>query len=50
MNSNDRHVPNLSTDEVRQGETPGVGRYVLSISLTLAVVAGILLLLWTWLG
>jgi hypothetical protein len=34
----------LTTDDARQGETSGHVRYVLAISLTLALIAGVILL------
>jgi hypothetical protein len=35
-----------STDDARAGSTPHIVRYVLTISLVLALVAMVLLLLW----
>jgi hypothetical protein len=37
----DGHV-RLTTQEARQGRTPGIVRYVLGTSLALAVIAGII--------
>jgi hypothetical protein len=38
----DDHKTVLTTQEARQGKTLGVMRYVLGVSLALAVVAGII--------
>lgn len=43
--THDTTKPNITTEEARQGETPGIVRYVLGISLILAVIAGVLLYL-----
>ena len=43
--THDTTKPIIATDEARQAEAPGIVRYVLGISLTLAVIAGILLYL-----
>ncbi len=40
---NDDMAPVLSTDQARQGEATGHVRYVLQISLALAVIAGAIL-------
>lgn len=43
--THDSH-PTLPAQEARQGKTLGVMRYVLGISLGLAVVAGVLWCIW----
>lgn len=39
------HEQHIATDEVRSGATPHIVRYVLAISLVLAIIA-MLLVLW----
>jgi hypothetical protein len=39
MNDAPRHEANLSTTQARQGTTPGIVRWVLGVSLLLAIVA-----------
>ena len=39
----DRHASVLSTQKARQGATPGHMRYVLALSLALALAAGVII-------
>ena len=45
FSTHDTTKPIIATEDARQGEAPGIVRYVLGISLTLAVIAGVLLYL-----
>lgn len=43
--THDTTKPVIPTNEARQAEAPGIVRYVLGVSLAMAVVAGVLLYL-----
>ena len=44
--ADDDHAPTLSAEKARGGRELGVMRYLLHISLALAIIAGILIFVW----